>query len=302
MEYNPETNFHYLHVINDNLVFRDVYLSYKNAAARIPWMSVITQDEFRQICSQPRHGVWSDKRIYLILWHDDLCLIPNTNHCKVAIHYCEMVGDVRAFPPQQKIFDKFLAYISKYEFVMVHTKFAEEYLRKYCPRIYYVPIGFDPQVYGIPDFNIKKTRDMVFFGSDVGKRLEIVPKLQETFSSLRINVFGMERQNLMQTAKLNLIIPWCEVGSFAPMRMWQSMGTSAVMVIEPTDTYPAIPDRHYIQIPKYAGDLSESIKAIKRALDTDLLKIARTAFEELSVITVDKCIGLIVELSERRFL
>ena len=303
MTRHHKTNYHYFHVIGDCPSFIDIHKSYQNLAAKNPYITTISLNALRQRINRTGgtdQHLLNDPNNVFILWQDDT--IATSRKCKVIIRYSEMVNDIANTGHQKELLLNFQNNMNSYDLILVHSKSAEKHLKRLTDKVSYLPIGYDEQVYGKPDYTSPKEHDLAYFGSYVGRRIKIVEYLKNHFGDRfhDLPCWDDGRRDILNKSKINLIIPWCKDPSFAAFRMLHTIGTSAAMLTEKADTYPAKNDKHIIQITDF-DDENTTIKEIEHALTLDLQSIARRAHDDLSKITVDVSMEQLIELSKTLF-
>jgi hypothetical protein len=127
-----------------------------------------------------------------------------------------------------------------------------------------------------------------------GKRTRLLPVLKDKLKhKLHIipGTYGLQRRSFLDQSKAVLQLPQVSKCAFPTMRIWQSIAASAVMLLEPTDAYPARPGVHYIEIPELTENTVEEVAAaIDAALRrSDLRKIAQKAYTDLSQMSILDC-------------
>lgn len=296
---HPDTGMHYVHVVPDHLVFWDVRQCYTAAAKRVKWMSVITIKQYQQLQKNKRSYYWRDRRYAYILWTNwSGCVdLPASRKAKVVMHYSEMIGPTdRLFDAQRRHMDKLFADADKYDAVFAHTRFGAQFLKRSIEHVYFAPIGYDV-IMGQPRYDVKKLYDIVFYGTcpldQYDKRTSILPVLRQKLKcKLHLpTAYGTSRTKLLNKSYLLLDIPHADGCSFGTMRLWQTIASSAVLLVEPMDTWPGIPNEHYIQLPVVNLQTIDSVaefidETIRR---NDLQQIAKHAHKELSRFTPERC-------------
>lgn len=171
---------------------------------------------------------------------------------------------------------------------------AAEWLRPNCRKVALGPIGYDPVVMGTPNWLAKKQYDLVFYGTPTGRRKWILPEIAKRrgFRFARFNAFGRDRTSFLNSSRAVLHVGHSDEPGFPGMRLWQAIASSAALLTEPRDAWPAVAGRHYVELPKPAEDrIGEFLDAIERALSGPLENTARVAHEELSKYTVERCMN-----------
>jgi hypothetical protein len=297
MDKHPLSGLHYIHVMNnDNLTFSEVYDCYQYAAQSLKWMSTRTVKQYYDDIKNKNSPYYEDEHCMYILWHDVKC--PEEGRkARCAIHYSEQIGDLsNIFDAQRTMFTRFVERINQYDLIFVHTRFAAEHMKQHTSKVHFVPIGYEKDVMGEPDYKIKKKIEIMFYGShrENTKRAWVLQALSKHLKKkfrYMGGAFKRHRKSILDKTKLSLYIPHEDNCSFATMRLWHTIASSAVMLIEPTDTWPAQPEQHYIEIPTIKPDnMAEIVGKINVAANRpDLLDIARRAHDELSKFDVKYC-------------
>ena len=291
-----DSGLHYTHVVRDCPAYKDVVQCLKRLAAQHSWNSVVSFDQLDVIKGS---SAFQDEHRMFILWgtieHAGPAISAN-RRCKLAIQYLETIGNPEWLSPNQRaVLGPFLDRARQFDLVFAQTPEAVEWLQnRVGAKARLAPVGYDPQVMGRPDFEAEKTGDLAFYGA-VMQRREILrhlqPYLRHELSDIS-GVYGMQRQHRLNESRAILQVHHTRADcSFASFRIWQAIGTSAVLLMEPIDAWPAVPGRHYLEFPPLSTDnLMEAAGAIDAILDrSDLLDVARLAHEELSVYTPAFC-------------
>lgn len=288
----------YIHVIEkNNSTFRDVKNSYIRLSNNDNTIEVIDTSEFIYDQNNKTERYESTDSYY-ILWHDMNGVNKDNRNSKIFIHYSEMIGEELTYQPQFELYNKFIKNLNNYDLVLVHTPYAEKILKNVIEKVHYCPIGYDELVYGKPDFKATKTYDINFVGSMVGRRKVILDNIKKTYKDRLITKasWGNDRHNRLNSSRINLIIPWSLKSSFTSMRLWQTIGSSSVMAVECVDAYPALPGKHYIQLPSFTDDFNKAMWILRDALRSDLISMATQAYEDLSTITTKTSMDAIKDL------
>lgn len=275
-------------VFQDLPVFSEVAECYRRAAARLGSVRV----EEAGAWSADRRE-WGDPENVILFWggHPQ---IPSNRRAQCALRYTESSGVPDGLIPNQRAEQDWLAQNGPaFDVVFVGTPAVKDAVELYCRKAVALPIGYDAGTMGLPDWDAKKVRDVTFYGSIMGRRQWIIPLLDKTFGSRisLIHKFGRIRQKALNGSRTILYVGHSLEPGFPGMRLWQAIATSAALVTEDRDAWPAVPWRHYVPIPNAREEApAEFIEYVENALNQDLATIARRAHEELSPYTVDRCI------------
>jgi len=298
---HPKSGLRYLHIFPDYSSYADVYQSYKKAAEKLAWMEVLLLGEW----PKRKDAACADPALCVIFWGHNVGVAVDRK-CLVGLHYSESLAsleDLKAFERNQyRQFDEFLKRIDFVDFVFAHTPLAVEQMKWYIPheKIVLAPTGYDPDVMGRPDWSIPKIHDLVHYGCPTYRRRTatalIQSRLHHKVSNLT-NKYGRDRQSALNRSKAILTIQHTPKLAFPTFRLWQAITSSASLVIEPIDVWPALPNQHYLQIPwvdqasadKVAAQLDEALADANR-----LAGLARRAYEDLSKYTPGYCMETFV--------
>jgi hypothetical protein len=286
---HPSTGLHYVHIFPMTPVFEEIRERYDFAAKRLGWMSA--QDLFNWTPDWPE---WQMKSLALVFW-GSLPEIPKNHAARVAFRHTESTGQMdNLVSNQQDFISRLIHKLVEADVVFAGCPAAAEWLRPHCRKVALGPIGYDPVVMGTPNWSAKKQYDLVFCGTPTGRRKWILPEIgkRNRIRFARFNAFGRDRTTLMDSSRAVLHVGHSDEPGFPGMRLWQAIASSAALLTEPRDAWPAVAGRHYIELPKPIEDrIGEFLDAIERALAGPLEDTARVAHEELSKYTVERCMN-----------
>lgn len=281
----------YIHVFPEFVVFDEIFACYQAAASRLKWMSVAHWSA--------QYSDWQDPNNVIVLWWCNfpslLREVPPQRKAVFAMRYMESIGPPEKLCPLQRaILESHLEYLKVPDLIIVGAPSTAQFLRPHCQNVVAIPIGYDPVVMGTPDWSAPKEYDFCFCGCVVGRREWIIPALKSRFGNRFVDVtgrFGLDRKAAYDRCRVALHIPHSEESYLSSERIWQFIASSAAMVTEKRDVWPAVAGRHYIELPEaQEKDVDKFIDSVEQALKLPLTDIARTAHEELSGYTVDRCL------------
>jgi len=295
--HHPKSGLRYLHVFPESSAYADTYQSYKKSEAKMAWMEVLSSSQW----PKRKNASCADPSVFVIFWGHSASDITTDRKCQIGVHYSESLAPIEALktfePNQHRQFEGFIRHSGLIDFVFAHTPMAADQLKQYVPpeKVVLAPTGYDPDVMGHPDWNVPKVHDLVHYGSPTYRRRTatalIQSHLRHKVSNLT-NKYGRDRQGALNQSKAILTIQHIPKLAFPTFRLWQAVASSAPLVIEPADAWPAIAGKHYLQIPwvdassveKVAVQLDEALLDAGR-----LLQLARQAYEDLSKYTPGYC-------------
>jgi len=277
------------YVFPPNYVFDEIRLSYERAAARIGNIT-INHDYYYWT---PEKKEWDDPDLAIIFWCNIPWVVPARRKAKFVFQYVESVGDPEKMVPEQR---KWLTYYmtrsKELDLFIGGTPPVRDFWLHRGSRAIVAPIGHDPQVMGTPDWTREKTYDLGFCGLLVGRREWILPAIARRLGKRFLNIqgFGRFRNDAFNSCKAMLYVGHAEEDAFADMRLWSAVSTSAALVTENRDAWPAIPGVHYVPLyPAKKENPEEFVDAIESALKMPLVDMARRMHKDLSAYTAERC-------------
>lgn len=297
MSYHPVTGLHYYHVVPPTWgAFIDVHASYTDFSSRTSWSSIISPDEFLGL---KLGSLYQDERSFFVLWDHMLSAGPIDQRKAIVVPvYSEAIGlSTKMLPSHCDVLDKFRLFSEGYDAIFAHTPWMASTLAAITGRseAFVLPLGWNPNVSGLPRFDGPKHRDLTFHGSIAGRRRMILPFLTEklgTRLTMLSGTFGRALLGALDTARGALYVAHSEVESFSTWRIWQVVSTSCALVAEPGDCWP-MTDNHYVKIPfvtmENIDDVTRELEHIVRNIP--LVEFAKLLHKDLGPeYTVDQCV------------
>lgn len=285
---HPKTGFHYIHIFRPDEVFFEIRGCYNRASERLPWMSIQEDTEWHAGKAE-----WQDPGNMLIFWGFELPELPESRRASFGIKYLESVGKPDGMiPVQQQCIKGLFKWALEPDIVFTGSPSALAFLKPHCRKVTLFPIGYEPEVMGVPAWSTPKTHDIAVYGADVGRRRVILDAARRRFKNrlLDINVFNEERKKAIEGARSVLYVGHSEEVAFPGMRLWQMIAASTALITERRDSWPADPDRHMITLePVDMHRIHAFLDGVEDALEQDLEAIARAAHTDLSRYTVERC-------------
>jgi len=290
---HPSTGFRYLHVIPDHPSYREIFDSYQNASESLGWMSVLSPGAWT--LAQADLAGMAD--LGVIVWGHTTLVAPVKHAGLLAGFYTEIIGSKEDFgdPTASRlgILEKYTRYHGNFDLLFAATPRGREKLQTLCPdrKVHLTAAGYDPVIMGRPVWNAIKNIDLAYYGASTTRRTELLPALRQSLEHSISDISGSyssSRQMLMNLSKAVLHLHSWPKATCSTSRIWQSVASSAAMIMETTDAWPAVAGRHYIEIPTVTSmNVADVAAMIDKVLEDPhrLLTLARTAHEELSTYT-----------------
>lgn len=282
------TGLHHVHVFPQDAAFAEIAACYRAAAARLGWMSVEGLEDW-----SPYRLDWRNPEIAAVFW-GRLPEIPADRSVKVVLRYTESVGRPEALVEnQRREIREFIPRAGLPDLVITGCPAAAEFMAPFCRNTAHAPVGYDAETMGTPEWYAVKEFDLVFYGTPVGRREWILPAVEKRLGRrfLWIGCFGAERKTAVERARYVLHVGHSAEASFPGMRLWQAAATSAALITEKWDAWPAAAGTHYVELaPAAEESLDVFLDALENALGEPHGETAWRAHEDLSRYTVERCV------------
>jgi hypothetical protein len=279
-----------MHVFPTSEFFSEIRDCYQSAARRIPWMST---DELSNWTVDRLE--WGEQDLVLIFW-GRMPSVPKHRRATLVFRYTESVGDPELLiEAQRDLMTAFAAQAHLPDLLLAGCPAVANYWSQLCRAVAVAPMGYEPTILGEPDWSTKKCFDVAYRGHYVDRRTWLLRRLQRHLQNRFhwIHSFGLNRKRELDACRADLYIGHSVEYGFPGARLWQSIASSAALLTEPRDVWPAVPGRHYVELPlakhddwrRFVVEVSEIVNS------APLDEISRTANRELSTYTIDRCMS-----------
>ena len=274
-----------------SLTFAEVEQAYRRALSNVNPSVVYTLGHFAIL----KKKEWYDPNAAIVFFRDIPEHIPPDRKAKCAFYYTESVGDPgHLIPYQQTLLNYYSSKVHEFDLVFAGTPSAVDFWRPLCRKVALSPLGYDPEVMGSPNWSREKTHDIGFCGSMLGRRTWVLPAIRNRFGSRYLEIGGIsgkERNEAFDACRMMLYIGHSDEKSFAHLRLWSAVSSSAALVTEERDAWPAVAGRHYVSLlPVEEHNPEAFVDQLAETLKLPLEKIARVMHEEMSLYTADRCL------------
>lgn len=278
-----------IYVFPVNYVFDEIRSCFARAAERLGDMVVC--NDYNDWT--PARSEWYDPANAIVFWCNLPWVVPENRKAKCVFHYVESAGDPSGLIPiQRHWFEIHRRRALEADLFLVGNPAMQDFWNPLAKRVALTPIGYDAEIMGVPDWSKPKLFDVGFCGTEIGRRLWILPALRKRFGNryTDIRVFGKARNEAFNSCRLMLYVGHSPERSFPDLRLWSAAATSALLVTESRDAWPAIPGRHYIELdPALVQNPDLFVDSVERELKNTNEDLARVAHRELSAYTVERC-------------
>lgn len=244
---HPDTGFHYVVVIpfawGPHI---DYSVGYRRLAETTPWLSCVDDADWSTVYAEHRN----DPRVLFVLWAPRPIAFGD-RRCLIAAVYNEALDSdtSRMLTAHRDHWLAFAACSSAYDAVFVHTPGmgAEVGSRLPMMDVRVLPAGWSPWAMGGPSWEAPKHTGFAYWGSPVGRRREIVPRLHKLFPDMAdlTGAYGRRLLADVNGATAALYVAHSPVQSFSTWRLWQAIATATPLVVEGTpsllETWPFPP-------------------------------------------------------------
>lgn len=269
--------------------FEEFEAAYKKATSKMDRVSIDRLDRWT-----PDRPEWKDPSVAVIFWCQLPTQIPSDRAARCAFYHLESSASPETLTRGQgEMVEKFIQRAKELDLFLVTTPAAEEFWASKAKKVSVVPIGYDAETMGAPDWFQPKTHDIGYCGTLVGRREWIVPVIQKRFGNRfkLIQEIGKKMQEEFNSCRVMLHVAHSEEPGFPTLRLWQAISTSAVLVTERRDAWPGVAGRHFLAVPPAQRENPESFAdSIEELLRRPLVCIAYQAHHDLAAYTVNRCI------------
>lgn len=279
--------------------YREIWALYRAAQKRYPWIQILPSRKLDLIMTIEK--LLQDENNLFVMWGFERPIPKTERRAKVSLVYSEAIGpEGLMLGAHQKMLLEFEKDKDLYDAVFGHTPWMAKTLRERTGLPgFTLPVGWDPEVSGTPDWESEKKNPLIYYGSPAGKRKWIIPYFEEIFGEhLRVanGSFWKELHLELNLSSASLYVAHSNVQSFSTWRIWQTLASSTVLIAEDgLDTWPMERGRHFIPIPEIGpNNLGSSANEVARIMNSGpayLLGRAKIAHESLApLFTIDKVI------------
>lgn len=285
---NAAPSRRYIHVFPVSEFFRELRDCYSSASTRLTWMSAENLSDWT-----PDRPEWSDPDLVLVFW-GRFPIVSDRRRATLVFRYTESVGDPELLAQVQRdLMQDFATRAHVPDLLLAGCPAVADYWSRLCRAVAVAPIGYEPAVLGRPDWGARKKFPVGYRGHFIERRTWATRWLQQKLGPRFhwIHGFGLDRKRELDACSVDLYIGHSIEYGFPGARLWQSIASSAALATERRDVWPAVPGRHYVELPVFDhDDRGKFLSAIRETFErAPLEQISRTAHAELSTYTVDRC-------------
>jgi len=297
--YHPKCDRHFVHVIPEAPAYTDIREGYIEHASRNPWSEVISETAFRALSVDRASDYWTNPHTVYVLWtsmpapNDEDRYSDDARHAEVYGVYSEAldIKPSRMLLQHRESWERYRTECAPtYDAVLCHTPEIAYQINRATDRAAYVlPVGWNPQTMGRPDWKRPRSRRYAFHGSPVGLRAKEYPELERECTNLT-GLFGAALLKELRDTEATIYVPHSPVRSFSSWRLWQCVATGTAMVVPgmpwSLDVWPADARQHL-----QSWRILPAFHFHDARPPADWLALARDMHEDLGPeFTLDRCI------------
>lgn len=286
---HPKTGLHYIISFRTGPAYDDAYRLYTKIAERYEWIECITEPEL----SVRMEKIAADERNFVVMWGVWAPRPPDERKAIFTRVFSEALNTEPG--PMLRSHRNWLTTAQRglrhLDAAFGHTPWMAEQLSGYAGKGFVLPMGWDPEVFGVPRYHHDKHYRLAYLGALAGKRSWLVPKMAGELGEYFFNATGCWGNRAMEVfnrARANLYVSHSDIQSFSTFRIWQTVASSAAMIAESgRDCWPMTEDM-YIGMPTLTRDNVEEVcEGLKEISDEEFLAKSRTLYEGLASYTID---------------
>lgn len=289
MNTHPTAGRRYIHVFPRSAFFSEIKDCYDSACKRIPWITVEDLDGW----SADRIE-WQMPELILIFWGLFPESVPERRRAGFVLRFTESVGDPELLAENQvRSMTAFAVRAKEPDLLLCGNPTVADYWSRLCRAVGVAPIGYEREVLGAPVWDVPKRYQLCFRGSPIERRIWLTDAIREAFGRrfLWIGTFGKRRKEQLDECMADLYLGHSSDYAFPGMRLWQDIASSAALISERRDAWPAKDGRHYVSLkPAVESNIRRFLVDLNEILTSyPLRELAKTAHLELSSYTIDRC-------------
>lgn len=200
-----------------------------------------------------------ENRVVRVFWTLTPVPPPSERTWAAVAVYVEALGDpTRMLPEHVEHWQRFLEVARDYDAIVVHTPAMARRLRaELRAPVFTIPLGWSPLTVGFgygPRRHVH--HDLAWWGSPVGRRVELYDKLQQWCMAQGIRgvnltgKFGRELIGALDGVACVVYVAHSKVESYSTWRLWQCLMADVPVVSEPAglgDVWPFTWDTAYLR-------------------------------------------------------
>lgn len=246
---HPKTGLHYIITFRQGPAYDDAMHLWEKMAAKHDWLECIQEPELLARMD----SIASDERNFVVMWGVWAPRPPEGRKAMFTRVFSEALDEdwENMISYHRNWLNAGFKNIQHMDAVFGHTPWMAEQLGKKVPG-HVLPMGWDAEVMGEPDFDRVKDYRFTYVGALAGKRSWLVPAMQRALGEQMHHpqdVWGKDVIDIFDRSVANLYLSHSDIHSFSTFRIWQTVSSSAALIAEKgRDCWP-MEEGMYIGVP-----------------------------------------------------
>ncbi len=284
MKTHPKTGLHYIVSFRQGPAYDDAMHMYERMAAKYDWLECIQEPELVRRLDT----IAQDERNFVVIWGVWSPRPPEDRKAMFTRVFSEALDDdgVHMLGYHRNWLNSAQRNIRHMNAAFGHTPWMASRLEKDGVPGFVLPMGWDPEVMGTPDWEAKKKCRFTYVGAPAGKRAWVIPGMRLALGKDMHepqDKWGKELIGIFNESVANLYLSHSNVHSFSTFRIWQTMSSSAALIAEKgRDCWP-MEEGMYIGVPTITrANGPQTAKMILTIPDAVYLSVAHKLHDALA--------------------
>jgi hypothetical protein len=273
MNTHPKTGLHYIVSFRQGPAYDDAMHLYEKMAAKYDWLECIQEPELIERLDD----IAADERNFVVMWGVWAPRPPEGRKAMFTRVFSEALDEVgeNMISYHRNWLNSAQRNIRHMDGAFGHTPWMAKQLAKHGPPGHVLPMGWDPELFGTPQWDAPRKHRFVYVGAIAGKRAWLVPGMQGALGDDMFQakeVWGKDLIDLYNKSSAQLYLSHSDIRSFSTFRIWQMVASSAAMIAEKDrDCWPMTSEM-YIGVPTITRQNGPSVARMVQNIPDSLYK------------------------------
>ena len=271
MNVHPKTGLHYIVSFRACPAYDDAMHMYERMAEKYDWLECIREQEL----IRRMETIAQDERNFVVIWGVWSPRPPQERKAMFTRVWSEAYDDdeMNMIKHHRDWLSSARANIRHMDGVFGHTPWMASRMETDSVPGFALPMGWDPEVMGTPDWEAEKKHRFTYIGAIAGKCRWLVPGMQGALGDEMHqpqDIAGKSRTDMFNASHANLYLSHADVHSFPTFRIWQTLCSSAALIAEKgRDCWP-MTEEMYIGMPTIARANGPKVANMIKSVPNDM--------------------------------